>query len=223
MCSSDLREIFKEKFKSISENSWNYGEYDLQIIFTLKADKQIIKFNLNLDLLEKDFHFQGSGFYMHLKVNDLNDINNDLLYISKKIKEANIFAVHENNADNNNALDDTASDEIVSPGMYKLSDIVNEYGLSRYKSLLQSTLSKLDKGYYFESTNNSDITIFASGKRNKKNNPALYKIWNMNDPRETKVYIYSSKEEVYLFDDFDNYYANKEKKIIELLKITKEN
>jgi hypothetical protein len=152
---------------------------------------------------------------------DINDVNNSFKWIHEKIKNLSRYKKVMLSKESSKANDSKESD--VSPGYYKLSNLKTDFNTSSTKTLLKTFISGLNDDFYYESTGSgyeSNLTLYASGKRHKTKNPPLYEINHIDDPRETEVVVYGEdSQEVNrfkLFDDIDEYLNKK----IETLKQT---
>jgi hypothetical protein len=210
-----------EKESKIVKSSYVDMRFDFLIDFELRKDKTIFTFYLS-NSFSNDLMFKTEDRDWHCYIDlDINDVNNSFKWIHEKIKNLSRYKKVMLSKESSKANDSKESD--VSPGYYKLSNLKTDFNTSSTKTLLKTFISGLNDDFYYESTGSgyeSNLTLYASGKRHKTKNPPLYEINHIDDPRETEVVVYGEdSQEVNrfkLFDDIDEYLNKK----IETLKQT---
>ncbi len=211
-----------EKESKIVKSSYIDKKFEFLIDFEVRKEKTVITFYLANNYHNKlRFGTNDNDWYCYIDL-DFNDVNKSFKEIHEKIKNLSRYKKVMLPKESSKTNGSKESDD-VSPGYYKLSNLKTDFNTSSTKTFLKTFISELNDEFYYESTGSgyeSNLTLYASGKRHKTKNPTLYEINHIDDPRETEVVVYGEdSQEVNrfkIFDDIDDYFSKK----IEILKQT---
>jgi hypothetical protein len=194
--------VDKEPYAPGEDVNWNTGEYKFLIMFKIDVKGQVFKFELKVDVRKLSMVFNSYDPYMYIGIDEEYDVEKACEQVASKI--APYLTEISDEADTSEDAAKESKEEL-SPGIYPLSNLVPRWDLESYDSLVKQEIVNLGHNYYYEDNGRCSITIFELPKRHKKNNPALYEIKHMDDPRKTMIINCASKEEFKLFDDIDDY------------------
>jgi hypothetical protein len=212
--SSVSYEIDPDKVFYESKDEWYYGGTDLQIdilVNLLTTNDIEYQFRIEIQFNDLNFRFYTDEQYWNLySFSDIKDIDKALKAVNDSIVRMDLE--NKRSMRNEDASDTVVDDkDEVSTGYFKLSDIDRTYighGTDYYDYVVKF-ISQFDNNFYAEYLNKSLIAIYQYSKRNKKKNPALFYIHNLNDPFLAQLEIKESNSHIKLFDGIDKFMNDK--------------
>lgn len=204
--------VKKDKFVSYDENLYRSGNYYIIIEFKITREKIKQLFDLKIDFRNDQIIFNSNNPWIYKTLDNSNQITEVIDELIKNLRDDRKFY-----------LSSSKRDEMKTTSSFKKLISLGEHSSGIVKKICLHISTNVFTDYHYENKyyNDNHILLYAKEKKNKKSNPLLFELVDLDDISEAKIINCITSEETKLFSDVDKFVSKNLSNINELLKDSK--